>query len=183
VEGFCFSFMLDDVVRNDETTEIHERHYPPLDFAPEECYYSELPLKKEEKIKLSERYIFRVLEPLLHDESLISDREVLLGCFSTRRDCFKIYMSQQIPWVEEAAYFIGLNDHVDDPQHSLKLIDQVTNQIGPEYRLYVLAKNPALLDLGVDLNDDKILTIRKFCSSLRLSKMIAFARRELNFKN
>ena len=175
--------MLEDVVRNDETVEMHERKYPPMDFAPEECYYAELAPQKEEKIKSAERYIFRVLDPLLHDDSLTSDREILLGCFSTRRDCFKIYMSQQIPWVEEAAYFIGVNDHINDPQHSPKLIEQVTTQIGPEYRLYVLAKNPALLDLGVDVNDEKIFTIRRFCSSLRLSKRIAFARREFNIKN
>jgi hypothetical protein len=172
--------MLEDVVINDEEKEIHEDRYPPMDVAPEECYYAELSESKQAKIKPSERYIFRVIEHLLYDDALRVDRETLLGCFGARKGCLGLYLSWQKPWIDEAAYFIGVNQGVDDPAHSPKLMNQVLDQIGPEYNLYVLAKNPGLLDLGTEITDEKIMIIRRFCSSLRLSKRIAIAKGELS---
>ena len=170
--------MLDDVVRNGEWAEIHESRYP-MDMAPEDCYYAELSPQEEQKILVPERYVFRVIEPLFSEGEFRVDRETLLGCFGARKESLRIYLSWQSPWIKEAAYFIGLNDHIPDPEHSDKLMNLVINYIGPKYRLYVLAKNPGLLDLGTEITDDKILIVRRFCSSLRLSKRIALAKGEL----
>ena len=171
--------MLADVLENDERIEVHDRQYPSMDVAPEDCYYVELNQDRHNQIKPYERYVFRVLDPLLHEERYKLDRELLLRSFGRRTECFGLYMANQRPWIEEAAFFIGENDKIEDPKHSPKLVTQSLENIGPEYFLFTLAKNPGLMAFSADVSDELVYVIRRFCCSLRFSKRIAVARGEL----
>lgn len=150
-----------------ERLEIHDDTYPPLDIAPEECYFAELTRNEWHQARPEDRYVLSVIKGI----SLL-DREVLVKLFGARREVFKMYMEEQKKWVMDAANYIRQNYGIQDAEHSPQLIEQVTKQIGPEYLLYILASDPALIQVNGDMTDEKARIIRKFCSSLRLAKRI-----------
>ena len=150
-----------------EKLEVHDDIYPPLDIAPEECYWHELTKFERQQLRPEERYIFSVIRGID-----LKDKKVLLNSFGPRSDCLVAYLAGQKFWIDEAVGYLKINRGIESPRRSPELIEQVEKQIGPEYRLFILASYPALIQVNGDMSDEKARIIRKFCSSLRLAKRI-----------
>lgn len=151
-----------------EKLEIHDSPIKLNGDIPEsQLYWHELTEEQKEMIQdKKEYYVFAVIYGVPEE-----DKDILDSCYGPRAQCLMPYLTKQAQWGHVAADLMKKNNGIENPERSPEFLDFLLNSLCIDYRLYVLASNPGVLELTRDITDEKVSIIRKFCVSLRKAKI------------